>query len=127
MDGLFGKCPVCGKFLKPRCRFTGEPKYPPVGAGILSRARCDSCGAIIEYVGNGNWTTFDSKARREMFRRHGFEMLVLDDRIDFIHPERDLFAQDAKKGGAWYATAWWCWKMLPQQVVLQEPVQRRLL
>jgi hypothetical protein len=52
---IFGKCPVCGKHLRPRCRFTGEPKAPPVGQGWLSRAKCDRCGAIIEYVGDGKW------------------------------------------------------------------------
>lgn len=52
---VFGRCPVCGKPLRPRCRYTGEPKAPPVGQGWLSRAKCDRCGAIIEYVGNGKW------------------------------------------------------------------------
>ncbi|HSV74464.1 MAG TPA: hypothetical protein VLH79_11965 [Chthonomonadales bacterium] len=52
---IFGRCPACGKPLRPRCRFTGEPKAPPIGQGTLSRAKCDRCGAIIEYVGNGEW------------------------------------------------------------------------
>lgn len=52
---IFGRCPACGKPLRPRDRYTGEPKAPPVGQGILSRAKCDRCGAIIEYVGNGEW------------------------------------------------------------------------
>lgn len=55
MPPIFGKCPVCGKPLRPRDRYTGEPKAPPVGAGVQSRARCDSCGSIIEYVGGGEW------------------------------------------------------------------------
>jgi hypothetical protein len=52
---IFGKCPVCGKPLFPRDRYTNEPKAPPIGQGPLSRAKCDRCGAIIEYVGNGEW------------------------------------------------------------------------
>lgn len=52
---IFGKCPSCGKHLRPRCRFTGKPKAPEAGAGDLSRAKCDGCGAIIEYVGGGEW------------------------------------------------------------------------
>jgi len=52
---IFGRCPVCGKPLYPRDRYSDEPKAPPVGAGALSRARCDGCGAIIEYVGGGEW------------------------------------------------------------------------
>ena len=57
---IFGRCPVCGKPLRPRDRFTGEPKAPAVGAGVLSRARCDRCGAIIEYVGNGQWVAVEN-------------------------------------------------------------------
>ena len=52
---IFGRCPVCGKPLRPRDRFTGEPKAPPIGQGARSRAKCDRCGAIIEYVGDGEW------------------------------------------------------------------------
>lgn len=52
---IFGKCPVCGKPLKPRCKVTGEPKAPPVGTGFDSRAKCDRCGTLICYCGNGEW------------------------------------------------------------------------
>ena len=52
---IFGRCPVCNKPLFPRDRFTGEPKAPPVGTGYESRAKCSGCGAIICYVGGGNW------------------------------------------------------------------------
>ena len=38
MPPIFGRCPVCGKPLRPRDKFTGEPKAPPVGQGVLSRA-----------------------------------------------------------------------------------------
>jgi len=59
MPPIFGRCPVCKKPLRPRDRFTGEPKAPPVGQGALSRARCDRCGSIIEYIGNGEWVVFE--------------------------------------------------------------------
>ena len=55
MGNIFGRCPNCGKPLHPRDKNTGEPKAPPIGAGPNSRAKCDKCGAIIEYIGNGNW------------------------------------------------------------------------
>ena len=55
MPPIFGKCPVCKKPLKPRCKVTGEPKAPPVGTGFESRAKCDRCGTIICYIGNGEW------------------------------------------------------------------------
>jgi hypothetical protein len=59
MPPIFGRCPNCGKPLRPRDRFTGEPKAPPIGQGPLSRAKCDKCGAIIEYVGNGQWVVVE--------------------------------------------------------------------
>ena len=52
---IFGRCPVCKKPLFPREKITGEMKAPPVGTGYESRAKCGGCGAIICYVGNGNW------------------------------------------------------------------------
>lgn len=55
MPPIFGRCPVCNKYLRPRDFFTDEPAAPPVGAGRLSRAKCDKCGSIIEYMGNGVW------------------------------------------------------------------------
>jgi len=52
---IFGKCPVCGKPLFPRDRYSNEPKAPPIGQGVHSRAKCDRCGSIIEYIGKGEW------------------------------------------------------------------------
>lgn len=55
MPPIFGKCPVCGKPLFPRDRYTGQMKAPPVGTGYDSRAKCGGCGAVICYTGNGEW------------------------------------------------------------------------
>lgn len=52
---IFGRCPVCRKPLRPRCKVTGEPRVPPVGTGYESRARCGGCGTILCYTGNGEW------------------------------------------------------------------------
>jgi hypothetical protein len=52
---IFGRCPVCKKPLRPRCKDTGEPKCPPVGTGYESRAKCGGCGTIICYIGKGEW------------------------------------------------------------------------
>jgi hypothetical protein len=51
----FGKCPVCGKLLRPKCRFSGEVKAPPPGTGYESRAKCGGCGTILVYLGNYEW------------------------------------------------------------------------
>jgi hypothetical protein len=55
MPPIFGRCPVCGKPLRPRCKVTGEPKCPPVGTGYESRAKCGRCGTILCYLGSGKW------------------------------------------------------------------------
>lgn len=55
MPPIFGKCPVCKKHLHPACKITGKPKAPAVNAGKESRAKCDRCGSIIVYIGNGEW------------------------------------------------------------------------
>lgn len=52
---IFGRCPVCKKPLRPRCRVTGEPKAPPAGTGYESRAKCGGCGTILCYLGNAEW------------------------------------------------------------------------
>ncbi len=52
---IFGRCPVCEKPLRPRCKVTGEPKCPPAGTGYESRAKCSGCGTILVYLGNGKW------------------------------------------------------------------------
>jgi hypothetical protein len=51
----FGRCPVCDKPLRPRCRLTGEPKSPPPGTGFESRAKCGGCGTVLCYLGGGKW------------------------------------------------------------------------
>ena len=58
MPPIFGRCPVCKKPLRPRNALTGEPQAPPVGTGFESRAKCDGCGTIIYYAGNGEWRVF---------------------------------------------------------------------
>ena len=54
-DQDFGKCPVCGKALRPHDPETGEPRTPPVGRGFSSRAKCTGCGTILFYLGGKEW------------------------------------------------------------------------
>ncbi len=56
---IFGKCPNCKKPLYPRDKNTNQPKAPPVNQGKLSRAKCDGCHSIIEYIGGGEWVVFN--------------------------------------------------------------------
>ena len=51
----FGRCPVCGKALRPHDPNTGQPRTPPVGRGFSSRARCGGCGTVLYYRGGKEW------------------------------------------------------------------------
>lgn len=56
MDGLFGKCPVCGIELAPKDRWTREPKIPTSDGSTYSRMCCSKgCMCVIQYMGIGNW------------------------------------------------------------------------
>lgn len=72
---IFGRCPVCRKPLRPRCKLTGEPRCPPVGTGYESRAKCSGCGTILVYLGNGEWRPLqagDMTAEDHEANRMGF-------------------------------------------------------
>lgn len=51
----FGRCPVCGKPLRPHDPNTGAARTPPVGKGFESRAKCTGCGTILYYKGGKEW------------------------------------------------------------------------
>jgi hypothetical protein len=53
-----------------------------------------------------------TKTAQDLFERNGFEILLLDKRVDFKMP---LKGWDA--AGAQFATAWFTWHVLPQKVI----------
>jgi len=61
MGSLWGRCPVCGKHLRPRDKNTDVPAPPPVGQGYRSRAKCDRCHSVIVYIGKGDWVVWDGR------------------------------------------------------------------
>ena len=55
-------------------------------------------------------TTFETKKRQELFKKHGVQVIFFDKRINFETPS-------GKGGGSWFATAWFCWKLnLPKDL-----------
>jgi hypothetical protein len=54
-------------------------------------------------------TTLEGK-RQELFEKYGIELLLLNKRINFETPS-------GKGSGAWFPVAWFCWKLLPKQIV----------
>jgi hypothetical protein len=54
-------------------------------------------------------TTLEGK-RQSLFRKYGIQILLLNKRINFETP-------DGKGSGAWFPVAWFCWKLLPKDIV----------
>ena len=61
-------------------------------------------------------TALEGLRRQSQYREHGLQLMVLPKRINFETPNM------GKKGkGAWFATAWYCWKMdLPNDLYFSE-------
>ena len=54
-------------------------------------------------------TSLEGINRGKMFNDKGIELIVLDKRVDFNG-----------KGSCWYNTSWFCWNVLPKQLVFEE-------
>ena len=55
-------------------------------------------------------TFFETQFRQSLFKKYGIEILLLNKRINFETPS-------GKGSGAWFATAWFCWKLLPKPIM----------
>ena len=58
-------------------------------------------------------TFLETKFRQSLFKKYGIEILLLNKRINFETPS-------GKGSGAWFATAWFCWKLLPERIMFGE-------
>ena len=54
-------------------------------------------------------TTIEGVERHKLFRKHGIQLLVFDRRIGYTH-----------KGSHWVNTSYFCWKLLPQDLMFWE-------
>jgi len=55
-------------------------------------------------------TTLEGLKRGELFRKYGIQLIIPNRRINFETPS-------GKGSGAWFQTAWFCWKMnLPKDL-----------
>ena len=57
-------------------------------------------------------TSLEGIKRGKMFRENGIELLVYDKRCNFIY--------DNSKKNCWFNTSWFCWNILPQQLIFEE-------
>jgi hypothetical protein len=59
-------------------------------------------------------TALEGKKRGELFRKYGIQLIIPNKRINFITPS-------GKGGGAWFQTAWFCYKLnLPKDLMFVE-------
>lgn len=55
-------------------------------------------------------TALEGKARGEIYKKYGIQLIIPNRRINFITPS-------GKGSGAWFQTAWFCWKLnLPKDL-----------
>ncbi|MCD6347792.1 MAG: tRNA (adenine-N(6)-)-methyltransferase [Bacteroidales bacterium] len=54
-------------------------------------------------------TSLEGKERGNIFREYGVQVLVLDKRINFLK----------NKNNVWYNTSWFCWKLLPKELIFE--------
>ena len=52
---------------------------------------------------------FEGKKRQEYYKKFGIQVLLPDKRIDFNG-----------KGSPWFYTAWFCWKILPKDIMFTD-------
>lgn len=57
-------------------------------------------------------TSLEGIKRGKMYRKHGIELLVFDKRCNFIY--------DNPKKSNWFNTSWFCWNVLPKQLIFEE-------
>ena len=57
-------------------------------------------------------TALEGLKRQTLYKKYGIEILFPKRRIDFNG-----------KGSPWFYTAWFCWKLLPEQLLFNSPIK----
>ena len=55
-------------------------------------------------------TALEGVRRGRLYRRYGIQLLVFDRRVEFLREKR----------GVWFNTSWFCWKLLPRDLIFVE-------
>lgn len=67
-------------------------------------------------------TTLETSKRQRLFRQHGIQLILFDRRINFRTPS----GLDGKGSSSWFATAWFTWGLLPNDLTFAEwPTKHR--
>lgn len=61
-------------------------------------------------------TTFETRKRQDLFKKHGVQIIFFDKRINFETPSGG--------GGSWFATAWFTWGLnLPRDMMFENLIE----
>ena len=60
-------------------------------------------------------TSLEGKSRGKLFRENGLQLIVLDSRINFM----------ADKKNVWFNTSWFCWKLLPSNLIFERVIKKQ--
>ena len=63
-------------------------------------------------------TSLEGKFRGSLFRKYGIEVMVFDGRVQFMENMVENYGK--KKSGNWFNTSWFCWNVLPKQLIFEE-------
>lgn len=63
--------------------------------------------------------TIGNKSAQKYFRKYGVELMVLNKRVNFKMPEKGW-----EGAGAFFSTSWYCWNILPEQIMYGKLIQR---
>lgn len=61
-------------------------------------------------------TSLEGIKRGKLFRENGIELMVLDKRCNFIYGNN-------KKKNNWFNTSWFCYKVLPRELIFEELIK----
>lgn len=93
--------------LMPTPDFDISVTNPPYSIKDKWLARCYEIGkpfALLMPI-----TALGEQERFKMYREHGIQVLLLPERVNFETPS-------GEGKGAWFYCAWFCWKILPEQI-----------
>ena len=65
-------------------------------------------------------TSLEGKARGDMFRKNGIEVLVFDGRVQFLENMDEKYKS---KSGNWFNTSWFCWKVLNKELIFERLIK----
>lgn len=58
-------------------------------------------------------TTLEGVTRHRLFKKYGIDLLIFDKRINYM----------TTKKSCWFNTSWFCWKVLPKQLIFERLVK----